>query len=147
VKWAGTAFSALLLAALIASRWKGAELWLPGNHVVGVVSGVLRGEMHVPFQSTDHAAGFVTIPPSSNLLWKFRLDRHGTHESIDIPLWVFLLPMLLATIVAWRLDTIARRRILAGECANCGYDLSATPAGAKCPECGTVRAKNSPRSG
>ncbi|MBN8597479.1 MAG: hypothetical protein J0L78_07370 [Planctomycetes bacterium] len=92
--------------------------------------------MHVPFQSTAHAAGVVTISPSPWLLWWFRLYRRGAHAVIDIPLWVLLLPMLLATIAAWRLDTLARRRILAGECASCGYDRPATPAGANCPECG-----------
>jgi len=43
---------------------------------------------------------------------------------------VLLLPMGLWAGIGWR----QRRRAKAGHCANCGYDLRATPE--KCPECG-----------
>lgn len=50
------------------------------------------------------------------------------------PTWaviaVLLLPMGLWTRIGWR----QRRRVAAGHCASCGYDLRATPD--KCPECG-----------
>jgi hypothetical protein len=50
------------------------------------------------------------------------------------PTWaviaVLLLPTGLWAGVGWR----QRRRTAAGHCANCGYDLRATPE--KCPECG-----------
>jgi len=50
------------------------------------------------------------------------------------PTWAviaaLLLPMGLWAGIGWR----QRRRIKAGCCVNCGYDLRATPE--KCPECG-----------
>jgi hypothetical protein len=50
------------------------------------------------------------------------------------PTWslvaALLLPMGLWAGIGWR----QRRRVVAGHCINCGYDLRATPE--KCPECG-----------
>jgi hypothetical protein len=52
------------------------------------------------------------------------------------PTWaliaVLLLPMGLWAGIGWR----QRRRMKAGHCASCGYDLRATPE--KCPECGSI---------
>jgi hypothetical protein len=67
------------------------------------------------------------------------------------PTWAgiaaLLLPMGLWAILGWR----QRRRIKAGCCVNCGYDLRASPE--RCPECGkgrgkcsSKRARISPRS-
>jgi len=54
--------------------------------------------------------------------------------AILCPTWaliaLLLLPMGLWAGTSWR----QRRRVLAGHCTNCGYDLRATPD--KCPECG-----------
>jgi hypothetical protein len=56
------------------------------------------------------------------------------------PTWaviaVLLLPMGLWGGIGWR----QRRRVKAGHCANCGYDLRATPE--KCPECGRAVKRN-----
>lgn len=59
---------------------------------------------------------------------------------IGLPYWLLisatgLLPAIyLATTFRRRL--LARRRIAAGLCPTCGYDLRATPT--RCPECGTI---------
>jgi len=42
------------------------------------------------------------------------------------------------TAVAWRLDTLARRRADRTHCPRCRYDRSGLAAGAVCPECGTA---------
>jgi len=54
--------------------------------------------------------------------------------AVMCPTWllaaVLLLPMGLWAGIGWR----QRRRVAAGHCAHCGYDLRATPE--RCPECG-----------
>jgi hypothetical protein len=47
---------------------------------------------------------------------------------------VLLLSMRLWAGIGWR----QRRQVMAGHCANCGYDLRATLE--KCPECGLAPA-------
>lgn len=51
---------------------------------------------------------------------------------VYIPIWMFLLPALFATLWLWRLD----RRPKAG-CVHCGYNLTGNVSGV-CPECGTA---------
>ena len=59
-----------------------------------------------------------------------------SYSAVLCPTWalitVLLLPMGLWAGIGWR----QRRRVKAGHCAHCGYDLRATPE--KCPECGTA---------
>jgi hypothetical protein len=56
-----------------------------------------------------------------------------------VPYW-FVLGSLAALPLAWIASFARRRRrIAANLCAECGYDLRASPS--RCPECGTVPAK------
>jgi hypothetical protein len=50
-------------------------------------------------------------------------------------------PVLLAIpgVVLWRRGRRAAARARRNFCAGCGYDLSATPVGRPCPECGRGR--------
>ena len=53
---------------------------------------------------------------------------------ISIPWWSLTLLSALAFVAIGVRTLRQRRRVRAGRCVNCGYDLRATPA--KCPECG-----------
>lgn len=53
-----------------------------------------------------------------------------------VPAWAIIFPLLI--LPAFKLRTLIRRqrRIAAGRCVRCGYDLRASSG--RCPECGTV---------
>ena len=60
----------------------------------------------------------------------------GTVWQFAIPLWV---PGLMAAgglAVALAINARRRRRVAAGRCVRCGYDLRGSPD--RCPECGTA---------
>ena len=83
------------------------------------------------------------IPPSSVIAW---IDSRTGEPASPQPvvkyivvctaaIFVLGLPLIFASarFGAW---LKSRRRIEAGHCPKCGYDLRATPD--RCPECGTV---------
>ena len=79
------------------------------------------------------AGGTADATPSS------RLRRSGLmrHHTVDLPYWMPLAATaVLPALWAWRANVRRRRqrRIAAGLCLDCGYDLRATPD--RCPECG-----------
>jgi hypothetical protein len=56
--------------------------------------------------------------------------------SVSMP-WYYPLPVLLMLAGIWIWAAVRRRRLPAGLCPTCGYDLRATPQ--RCPECGYVK--------
>jgi hypothetical protein len=75
-----------------------------------------------------------SLPPTAWNALGFKQFSGPTHSSMAVPYWSLVL--LTAPAPLARALTIARRRrrIKAGLCAECGYDLRATPD--RCPECG-----------
>lgn len=58
---------------------------------------------------------------------------------IWIPIWMFIVPASGVAGIAWWFDARARRSMLAGKCARCGYDRSGLESECACPECGRVK--------
>jgi hypothetical protein len=56
-----------------------------------------------------------------------------SYRTLTIRLWPPVLAVAAVTMLLWWLD---RRRIPAGHCQNCGYDLTGNVS-RRCPECGT----------
>jgi hypothetical protein len=108
--------------------------------------------------SSTALAAFITGPPgddwqlflgapgsSYRVLHGFRLLDGDLSASGGSPFWSVRIPtwapaVTFATLpAAWTLRrTRRRRRLRAGHCPYCGYDLRATPD--RCPECGAVTA-------
>ncbi|HEY7091010.1 MAG TPA: hypothetical protein VH518_23135, partial [Tepidisphaeraceae bacterium] len=61
-------------------------------------------------------------------------DAKGSRIVLNTPYWsILVLSSIVPAIWVYR-RLRAGRRTQAGHCANCGYDLRATPD--RCPECG-----------
>lgn len=60
------------------------------------------------------------------------------HRDVIIPYWCIAAGLALLPAFAIRRRLRQRKRRIANRCANCGYDLRASPA--RCPECGSVPA-------
>ncbi|HMN40561.1 MAG TPA: hypothetical protein PKE29_06910 [Phycisphaerales bacterium] len=56
---------------------------------------------------------------------------------LTMPLWAPAVGILFITAIAWRLDTLARRRVRAHLCPKCRYDRAGLAMGVACPECGS----------
>ena len=95
-----------------------------------------------------HSSGFPAALPPPKTAWNrlgfwrwpnaMRIVNKNNelvqHQSWIVPRWLVLLPLTLPA-WAWAFTTLRRRRkAKRGLCANCGYDLRATPG--RCPECG-----------
>ncbi len=64
--------------------------------------------------------------------WTFQLIRIGGESGwLFVPLWTPLLVPGAAALILWRM-----RVVPTGRCSFCDYDLSGTPSGSPCPECG-----------
>ena len=64
---------------------------------------------------------------------------------LAVPHWLVALLLgtgLIRAAARWRRGRETDRRLAAGECAACGYDLRATPE--RCPECGAVACHPAP---
>jgi hypothetical protein len=75
-----------------------------------------------------------SIQPTTWNVLGFKQFSGPTHTSISLPYWSLALPTAGAPIARAAAIARRRRRIKAGLCAQCGYDLRATPD--RCPECG-----------
>jgi hypothetical protein len=73
--------------------------------------------------------------------WTFGSPLDPTYRvdaSVFLPLWIPFAIVVAPTAVLWYVD---RRRIPAGHCQKCGYDLTGNVSGV-CPECGTALPRN-----
>ncbi len=78
-----------------------------------------------------------------SFIWRWNHVRAGPvfgsfASRTFVPLWIPFIATAMCCGVAWRLDTLARRRARLNLCPKCNYDRTGLASGAVCPECGTL---------
>ena len=142
---ATAALGAVLLAACIASEWRGVAWWtaVHGSQPHQDFALLARGELRIGTRGT---AGFFTraIPTAGLRIEAPSRMLLNPPERVWMAWWytrpqtgVFILPVtpIAATVLAVGLYPLILGRRAPHECAACGYDLTGAPAG-RCPECG-----------
>ncbi len=138
IKWGGAAVTVLLVVVWVGSGWwyvfaVNANGWqvdlLPGQCTIG-----LNATNRIGVTDWEMGAYSVTLPTWTSRKWMTGLFK----GAIVIPLWLPAVAVAATTSVAWRLDTLARRRARVGFCLKCNYDRTGLAAGAVCPECGRL---------
>ncbi len=66
------------------------------------------------------------------LIFKGKYVPGLTRALLSYPFWLPLMPIIIVTVAVWWRE---RRRVPAGHCWNCRYDLTGNVSGV-CPECG-----------
>lgn len=139
VKWGGLGLTVLLGVVWIGSAWYGRFWSLGRDRYVGIGVGQI-GYVDLSATVSDYTLSDIDMGLTGfELNWGFGMGKGAVGWSTILPLWFPTLLSLLATTAAWRADAKYVRRVRAGLCGSCGYDLSGL-SGAVCPECGAVPA-------
>ncbi|HMN40148.1 MAG TPA: hypothetical protein PKE29_04835 [Phycisphaerales bacterium] len=136
IKWGGAAVTVLLVVVWAGSRWWNAG-YEADRWVVGAVGGRLHLSTYAP-GSTAILGGWYVLRQARRFegwQWGFSHDVFGYLESWAVPMWPLPLLSGASALLAWRLDTLARRARL-GRCPKCNYDRTGLSPAAVCPECG-----------
>jgi hypothetical protein len=150
LKWVATVLCLLIVLAAVANlRWCAIGVNSGGNYAVEVCGGAFafwwkvqtvqwiipKTAMPQRWWVTDYPVG-ASDPPRWFWWWlQARVPRRcfqAGQRWVTIPLWIPLVLLAGPTAYLWRTD---RRRIPAGHCQTCGYNLTGNVSG-RCPECG-----------
>jgi len=139
IKRAGLVLCILLAAGWLTTQRRGVFVRVYPNHLA--VSGGGIRYLRYPIAPRrppevrwmDEPLDNMHLLPHVVLSKKFLADgsQVGPDWWFDMPFWFLLLPVGVATLLAWRWD-----RPRPGQCPSCGYDLTGNESGF-CPECGT----------
>ena len=148
IKCGGAALTVLLVVVWIGSAWW-AVGWQPTDYThIEVEYGQLRISHTEGWVARSEASlsvrrscDFYEAVPRPRLrpwpLWRNDAGRFALFE-VYIPLWMLGAVTFVPTALAFRLDTLARRRERMNLCAKCHYDRTGLAAEVVCPECGAA---------
>ncbi|HMN40147.1 MAG TPA: hypothetical protein PKE29_04830 [Phycisphaerales bacterium] len=137
IKWGGAAVTVLLVVVWIGSGWCQAG-YVGRGTLVGVSSGcACFHKAPASILGGITGSGWYCAGQPFDFEWWMSDERLRAARFVAVPLWWFVLPALSATVAAWRLDTLVRRRARLNLCSKCNYDRTGLSSAAVCPECGT----------
>lgn len=145
-KWMGLAVVLGIVAADIASVWRGAGCRRFDNKTGNLsVVAVFWGQISFMRQvgggsfgmgSESEVYWIDSSPGPARHEWVFAWINSNGLTLLEVPLWAPALLVAMPTAWLWWRDRPSRRRRLAGVCLKCGYDLRGLGEGRLCPECG-----------
>src|SRR6185295_6367956 len=122
---------AVLVGVWVASVWWQA-VWVRSNGN-GLI--VRSGQLWIVRQRTaingpQPPAGWVisAYRPRLRMWFETGPSLHYHYSETAVPLWIFPALLTIPTVIAWRLDTLARRRARLNHCPTCNYDRRGLPA-------------------
>jgi hypothetical protein len=160
IKWGGAAVTVLLVVVWIGSGWYAWYWQRKDGTAIGVAHGLFWVTISdFKYDWTRMGAPRHRFGPLSTFVPDFGLEIYVdpgvgprfydntasasggngplTTSSRGYFIWPLAAFSLMATGLAWGLDSVARRRARVGRCPKCNYDRAGIPGNAKCPECGT----------
>ena len=137
VKWVGAAACALLLCGWIGTFWSAFGYQAP-TVAVNLSVGCFQVSVYPKAGNATQTQGWFAAWQPYQAFWLPKLIRGRSKPSrtthVFVPLWIPLLVVAAATILAFRFD----QRFAPGHCQMCDYDLRGDFS-AGCPECGWQR--------
>jgi hypothetical protein len=137
-KWGGAVVCVVLVGVWVSSTMLFAFVATPRGFYAEIVAGRLQtmtsSDNHDVVPHTVWNAMRVPV----TVRWWFSTGYLGPLRVLAIPLWPPAALALAPTLLAWRLDALARRRARLNYCPSCNYDRRGLPTASLCPECGSV---------
>jgi hypothetical protein len=149
LKWSGTLACLLILtAAFLGLKWRNIRIGfaesgvqVSGGSLELLWKGGWKIKPGINLGPTYRTWGDVLEIWRDSALVPYRQSfTPGYMECVSLPLWIPFVLIGLPTGWLWWRD---RRRVAAGCCAACGYDLTGNVSG-RCPECGALREAGTP---
>jgi hypothetical protein len=144
IKWGGAAMTVLLVVVWIGSGWAYA-MWQIGWFTRVDVRGGVIAVRHAKLPGTRVVGpGWRWGVAKTDLQYTADWDGYfgGRVWRVDLPLWALATAAAVVSVLAWHLDTLARRRTLPNLCPKCNYDRAGLAEGAACPECGSTPSRS-----
>jgi hypothetical protein len=142
IKWGGLALAVLLSVTWVGSWWFDACVAPNANWAIRVSSGcahVLPDPDQLNRELNDSRLFHsVALEDAPQITWRPSWDLNDYPPHVTTPLWIPLVIVALASLVAWRTDARVGRRARLILCPKCGYDRTGILQDATCPECGTL---------
>jgi hypothetical protein len=141
IKWGGAAVTVLLVVVWIASGWW-TFAWYGSGGAEGRISrGYLQMACEMEHDIPILPGWYRYTVDDQRYLWHFLYGKTSPGWFVIIPFWMPVCVTLVITVLAWYLDTLARRRACINLCRKCNYDRTGLAKDAVCPECGAAAPK------
>ncbi|HEX2838131.1 MAG TPA: hypothetical protein VHN77_08400 [Phycisphaerales bacterium] len=138
IKWGGLVAAVGAAALWWVSTYRNVTYYNPRGLWIDLVTG--RVQMFYPQRTSPFKLpnGWSIRVKRTDTAWRPMAFSDRGVMCVYVPCWTLLLASFSASALAWRLDTLARRREKVNACKSCGYDRTGLAPSSPCPECGAA---------